>query len=338
MRFFSFLILTILSLSSLHAFKMADRLLEAEKGDYIVTTQDKNYSLLLLREKTDTSIVFEEVSIPCHKIYLPGMDWADWMSLGAPGHSSWIQYEIDPHTLKLVECYSCSKRGWLYIEESEHFFSKLLSLNLSQVPQDEKKKIGHPPAQGEPDHRPFWTPTLTSSSKKIKVPCETWKASWPKDDTLLSSCRITLYFPSKEKSFFPLWIEANNGHFNYSIRGVHFGKNLISPVAHLVPKRAPYILKSSEKTESQRILSIKAPSYYKNFTLFVFDVTRLTERIGPIPFTLKPGKTQETYDLLISSKDLTSFLSKNHRYKWLLYAEGATKSSAESEDIFLWNP
>ena len=338
MRFLFFFLLTILSLSSLHAFKMADRLLEAEKGDYIVTAQDKNYSLLLLREKTTTSIVFEEVSIPCNKIYLPGMDWADWVSLGAPGHSSWIQYEIDPRTLELVECYSCSKKGWLYMEESEHFFSKLLSLNLIKVPQEERKKIGHPPAPGEPDQRPFWTPTLASSSKKVKIPCETWKTSWPKDDTLLSSCRITLYFPSKEKSFFPLWIEANNGHFSYSIRGIHLGKNLISPISHLVPKRAPYILKSSEKTESQRILTIKAPSYYQSFSLFVFDVAHLNERIGPIPFTLESNKSKETHDLLISSKDLTAFLTKNHRYKWLLYAEGNTKSSAESEDFFLWNP
>ena len=338
MRFFTFFILLTLSLCPLNAFKMADRLLEAQKGDYIVTMQDKNYSLLLLREKTNSSIVFEEVSIPCHKIHLPGMDWADWVELGAPGHSSWIQYEIDPITLKLIECYSCSKKGWLYMEESEHFFSKLLSLDLTLVPQEERKKIGHSPALGEPDQRPFWTPTLTSSSKKTKIPCETWKTSWPKDDTLLASCRITLYFPSKEKSFFPLWIEANNGHFNYSIRGIHLGKNLSSPIPHLVPKRAPYIVKSSEKTEFQRILSIKSPSYYSKFSLFVFDATRLNEKIGPIPFTLEEGTSKELKNLFISSKDLNSLLTKNHRYKWLLYAEGASIPPSESEDFFLWNP
>lgn len=338
MRFFFFLTLTILNLSSLHAFKMADRLLEAQKGDYIVTAQDKNYSLLLLREKNTHSVVFEEVSVPCSAIYLPGMDWADWIALGAPGHSSWIQYELDLHTLELIECYSCSKKGWLYLEESEHFFSKLLSLDLNQVPQEERKKIGHPPKQGEPDHRPFWMPTLNSSSKKIKIPCETWKTSWPKDDTLLSSCRITLYFPPKEKSFFPLWIEANNGHFNYSIRAIHLGKNLTSPILHSVPKRTPYILKSSDKTESQRILTIKTPKYYQTFNLFVFDITHPTKRIGPIPFTLESGKAKETYDLVISFKDLHPLLSKNHRYKWILYTENLAKSPAESEDFFLWNP
>ncbi|MBS0627534.1 MAG: hypothetical protein JSS09_04915 [Verrucomicrobia bacterium] len=338
MRFFFFLIVAVFHLSSLSSFTVADRLQEAQKGDYIVTEQDKNYSLLLIREKNETCIVFEEVSIPCHKIHLPGMDWPDWISLGAPGHSSWIQYEIDPHTLKLIECYSCSKKGWLYVEESEHFFSKLLSLSLTKVPTEEKKKIGPAPAFGEPDQRPFWTPTIFSNDKKIKIPCESWKAFWPKDDTLLSSCRITLHFPPKEQSFFPIWIEANNGHFNYSIRGIHFGKNLTSPIKHLVPKRPIQILKTSQKTETQKILTIKAPSYYEKFTLFVFDVMAPSKRLGPIPFSLVSGELKETYDLQILSCDLTTFLIKNHRYKWILRAEGKANSSAESEDLFLWNP
>lgn len=338
MRFFLFLILAVFNLSFLDASTVADRLFEASKGDYVVTQQDKNYSLLLLREKNKEFLVFEEVSIPCNKIHLPGMDWADWISLGAPGHTSWIQYEIDAHTLQLIECYSYSKKGWLYMEESEHFFSKLLSLHLSKVPSDEKKKIGPAPIHGEPDRRPFWTPTLASNSEKIKIPCEAWKTSWPKDDTLLSSCRITLYFPPEEKSFFPLWIEANNGHFNYSIRGIHLGKNLTSPTKPLVPKRSPRIVRSSEKTEEHRILTIKAPTYYQNFTLFVFDVTKLSEKIGPIPFKVKPGKEKETFDLCILSKDLPSFLTKNHRYKWVLHATGSAQATVESDDFFLWNP
>ncbi len=336
-RFFFFLIV-FFTCRFAQAVTAADRLADAKAGDFIVTEQDKNYSLLLLREKTSAAIVFEEISIPCHKIHLPGMNWEDWTALGAPGHTSWIQYEIDPRTLKLVECYSYSKKGWLYIEESEHFFSKLLSLKLTRVPVEERKKIGPAPVLGEPDRRPFWIPTLVIDSKKVKIPCDILKASWPKDDTLLSSCTITLYFPSEEKSFFPIRIEADNGHFKYSIRGIYKGKNLISPIKTSVPKRALKIIKSTEKTESQRVLKVKAPSYYESFSVFVFDASKPDRKIGPIPFSFEKDDEKELYTFRISTKDLFSFLSKNHRYKWVIQARGSAESVCESDDFFLWNP
>lgn len=337
MKFLFFLICTCY-LPFLPAITVGDKLLEASSGDYIVTEQDKNYSLLLLREKKTESVVFEEVSIPCNKIHLAGMDWEDWMTLGAPEHSSWIQYEIDLHNFKLIECYSVSKRGWLQMDESEHFFSKLLSLSLVQIPQDERKKVGPSPTQGDIDRRPLWVPSLLISSKKTKIPCETMKAFWPKDDSLLSSCSISLYFPNKSLSSFPIWIEASNGHFSYSIRGIYFGKNLKSPISYSVPKRPIQILKSSEKTEATRTLTIKSPAYYQNFSIFVLDVANFSEKIGPIPFILTPGQIRDTKKMTLSQKDLQNFLKKNHRYKWRIEVDDFSKPFAESEDFFLWNP
>jgi len=337
-RFLSLLITATIYNLSLYPFTLGDRISEGSKGDFIVTEQDKNYSLLLIREKTPDAIVFEEVSIPRHKIHLPGMDWVDWMGLGAPGHSSWIQFEIDSRDLKLVECYSRSKKAWLYPESSEHFFAKLLSLKLTPVPKEEVRKIGPAPISDEPDQRPVWTPALFVEQKKTKIPSETVRTYWPKDDTPLSVCRITLYFPSKESTPFPVWIEANNGHFNYSIRGIHFGKGLKSPLKEGVPKRPPRILASRKKTESDRILTVSTPSYYKNFSLFVFDITSPENQIGPIPFKTEISEKHETRTLLVGNRELEKFLIKNHRYKWVIYPENAPGISSESEDFFQWNP
>ena len=336
MRFFSTLIISCLCFFYLSSFKMADRLFEAEKGEYIVTLQDKNYSLLLVRDIQKNSILLEEVSIPSDDINASTMDWKSWMELGAPGHSSWIQYEIDPTTLKLIECYSFSKKGWLYLEESEHFLSRLLSLTLSKIPSEERKKIGLSPKQEEIDQRPLWNPPFFSKGKKNKIACEAWKSYWPKDDTLLSSCQIIMYFPSKEISSFPLWIEASNGHFSYAIRVIDSGKQLTSFIKSSLPRRPPQFLKAMEKKENSLRLSIKSPAYYKNFSLFAFDLLHLHDRIGPIPFELKQGTSKELAFLDISLSTLESSLVKGHRYKWILIPEYTPASPVESEEFFLW--
>ena len=336
MRFFSTLIISCLCVLSLASFKMADRLSDAEQGEYIVTLQDKNYSLLLIRDIQKTSVLLEEISIPSTDIDISTINWRNWMKLGAPGHSSWIQYEIDLTTLNLIESYSFSKKGWLYLEESEHFLSRLLSLELSKIPSDERRKIGPSPKQEEVDQRPLWNPPFFSKGEKNKISCEAWKSYWPKDDTLLSSCQITMYFPSKETSSFPLWIEASNGHFSYAIRVIDSGKQMTSFIKTSMPRRPPKILKTIEKKESSIRLFIKSPAYYKKFSLFAFDLLHLHDRIGPIPFQLTPGNEKELLELEISLSTLEKTFHKGHRYKWILIPEHTSHSYVESEEFFLW--
>jgi hypothetical protein len=328
--------LTVFLFFLFSSFTLADRLFEAEKGDYIVTEQDKNYSLLLIRDKKDT-ILFEEVTIPSHGVDKSKVDWTKWMESGAPGHSSWIQYEIDASSLELLECYSFSKRGWLYLEESEHFLSRLLSLSLTEIPETERKKVGPAPREEELDRRPSWNPPFFSNGKKTKLSTEAWKARWPKDDTLLSCCQITLYFPPKEISTFPLWIEASNGHFSYAIRTIATGKGMASFLKTSLPRRPPKILDRPEFTESSLKLFIKSPGYYKQFSLFAFDLLDSRRKIGPISFKITKEQDKELYSLEIESKELSRMLTENHRYKWLLFPEGEKSFCVESEDLFLWS-
>lgn len=319
------------------SFSLSNRLFEAKPGSYVVTEQNKHYSLLLLRNITEESILFEEISIPTHKVTLSTINWSQWVSDKAPGHSSWIQYEIDPSTLKLMECYSFSQKGWLYLDESSHFLSKLLSLHLAKTPIEERRKVGTFLKQDEPDQRPLWNPSLVHQGQKKKFPCESWKTSWPKDDSLLSSCELTIYLPSKETSPFPLWIEATNGHFRYSIQAINFGSDLQSPIKASLPRRPPQFLKTTQKTSSAFKLFIKSPVYYKQFSLFAFDILEPEKQIGPIPFKFKSEEAKETGSLEVSLTSLNLILQKNHRYKWILSTKEPASFVVESEDLFLWN-
>ena len=262
--------------------------------------------------------------------------WRSWLESGAPGHTSWIMYEIDPETNALIEGYSFTKRGWLYLDDSQHFLSKLLTLPLRKVSNEERKKIGPAPFGNEPDHRSLWNPSLIVEGKKTKAPFEAWKTRWPKDDSLLSSCEIQLYFREQDDKFgFPYWIEASNGHYTYAIKAVDSGKNLVSPLTSNLPHRAPQ-LQNIKKTGQTVRLTVKTPAYYKNFNVFVFDITRPYENIGPLPLTLQKTEDKSIVFLDIASSELERRLVSGHHYKWVLTPSNSSVIFVESEDFFHW--
>lgn len=318
------------------SFKLADRVLEGEVGDYIVTEQDRNYSILLLKESGKDALLFEEISVPSHLIKRSSIDWKKWLETGAQGHTSWIQYEIDPVSFHLLEAYSFSRKGWLFLGESDHFLSRLLSLPLISISQEERKKIGPAPKEDEPDRRKTWNPPTFSNGKKVQTSSEAWKTVWPQDSSLLSSCQITLYFPPKDLSSFPSWIEATNGHFSYSIKMIDSGKSMISPLTRRLPHRPPQMLKQIQKSAMNVEIPIKASPYYKSFSLFAFDLSKPSKHIGPLPFEMKKGQENDERILSLSLKDLAPFFEKNHHYKWLLQPNESGSFIIESEDFFRW--
>lgn len=321
----------------LSSFALGDKLRQAQKGDYMVTKQDRTYSLLIIRDISSESILFEEISLPMAQIDPAKTSWQEWLQKGAPGHTSWVLYEIDLHTFQLIEGYSISRKGWLYLDDEHHFLSKLLSLPLQKVDDQDRKKIGPAPRDGDADRRPLWNPPLFIEGKKQKASCEAWCTRWPKDDSLLSSCNILLYFQTLHKDLvFPSWIEASNGHYHYAIHVVDTGKNLFSPLSYSMPRRPPKFLKPIQKTDQAIQIPIKSPTYYKQFSLFVFDLMHPDRQIGPIPFTLQKGISKEEFFLNVDLKELGMFLQLHHRYKWVLIPEGPSDYLIESEDFFLW--
>ena len=153
---------------------------QAHAGDFIVTAQEGNYSLLFIRSITADILLLEEISIPEKQIDIKKVDWKKWAEDKASGHTSWTLYEIDRKSGKLIECFSYSKNGWLYLDESEQFLTKLLTLPLNAVSEKERKKIGPQPSPGESDQRSPWNPPLIVEGKKIDKPAfDVLKTKWP---------------------------------------------------------------------------------------------------------------------------------------------------------------
>lgn len=313
-------------------YTLEQRFATAQAGDFIVTAQENHYSLLFIRSITPDVLLLEEISVPRHQMNLKKIRWKDWVSNKAPGHTSWILYEMDRKNGKLIECFSYSKNGWLYLDESEQFLTRLLTLQLHLVPDHERRKIGPPPTTLEEDRRAIWNPPLVIEGKKIVKPSfDVLKAQWPDDASRLSRCWIELYFI---KDFpFPFWFEVQSPHYAFKIRTVDSGHNLVSPMIGPMPHRAPHILGLAQKGLDQWKLAIKTPIYFQKLHLYVIDLTAESKSIIPIPFLLQ-HKLKEEWFLDIKTTDLNKLLQHQHRYKWALIPEGSTDIYVESEETF----
>jgi hypothetical protein len=227
-RFFLILLLTTLSLGAsplLH-----EKLSHAEVGAFIVTSQEGHYSLLTVRSLNYPLIVLEEISIPCKQIDSNRTNWKEWVQKKAPGHTSWILYEIDLAAGKLRKAFSVQQQGWL--DASDHFLTRLLTLPLSPILERERKKIGTPSTEIE-DHRPLWNPPLIREGKKlVKAPFQAFRTTWPEERSPLSLCEIELYFAKELPTFpFPFWIEVHSPHYTLKVRTVDSGAHLLSPLS-----------------------------------------------------------------------------------------------------------
>ncbi len=211
---------------------LSQRFVQATPGQYIVSSYGKSYNLLFIRSLSGSTLNLEELTLPSSGVDLKTFNWQTWLNQGAEGSTSWTIYQIDLHTAELLGCYSHTKKRWMGLEDSEQFLTKLLFLTFERVPPHERKKIGHPPPPGESDTRAVWNPPLVILGKKISKPkFEVWRATWPKDGSLLSSCRIELFFNQETPTFpFPHWIEVQSTHYTFKQHIVDSGFSLTSPI------------------------------------------------------------------------------------------------------------
>lgn len=221
------------------ALTMRHYLPQARKGDFIVTAQNKNHTLLHIYDKTPTTLTIEEITIPSARIPST-FSWREWVRQGGPHHTSWILYAINQQTGQIEECFSVSQNGWLNLSKSESFLPTLLNLELTPIPTSQLRRVGPPPVDESQDRRPIWQPNMVVDGKIIKgVPFEAWRAQWPKDESELSGKVIEIYLPAestKYPSYFPYWLQVKSLVGKASARIVDSGTQLISPAAP-IPKR-----------------------------------------------------------------------------------------------------
>ncbi|WP_075882694.1 hypothetical protein [Candidatus Protochlamydia sp. W-9] len=215
--------------------QLRKNLQRAVPGDYLVISSNKTDTLMHIYDKQDDILTIEEIAIPdCRKP--KQLSWKKWVEQYAPGNTSWVMYEINLQTGRMIRYYSFSKNDWYAISDADNFLSTLLNLKLSPIPQEVRKKIGPKPKSG-PDWRPIWQPRMIVNGSIIKdVRFNAWRTRWPKDGSELSGKMIEIYLPVDNQqypSYFPYWLQVNGVIGKAKIRIIDSGTQLISPKSPL---------------------------------------------------------------------------------------------------------
>lgn len=210
----------------------------AKPGDYVVAEQKGLIAVLIIRDIDKQLLILEEIDVPLNQ-QPSQLNWKEWVYQGAPGHTAWISYLIDLNKGSLLKSYSHTKESWLSLTGSFNFLPDLLNLSLSPLLPEDRKKIGPPPTDSEPDRRSLWVPPMTFEGQKVRnFPLKVFYTYWPKDDSPLTGCKIELYF---SQFFFPYWIDISLPHYRFNIRILDSGQDLQSPKP-LIFKSQAYFL------------------------------------------------------------------------------------------------
>jgi len=321
--------------ASLSASPLQERIGRASAGDYLVVEGGKMITVLSIRSVTPAAIVLEEVSAPSQNLKKRPSSWAEWIKARAPGHTSWSMLEVDRSTGEILECYSFTRASWLQLSSQESLLTTLLTLPLTPVPADARRKIGPPPSPGEMDTRKIWNPpALFEGKKQENIRFDVYEATWPKDKSPLSGNSILLYFDRDGKFPLPFWIQVETAHAHLALRTIDTGKNFPSPYRKF-PRRIPQFVGEPQKSKGGLRLSLRSPKYFRHFDLFAIDVTTKERQLCPITHSLIEGK-EDLLTVEIPEEELNQTLKPDHRYTWLLVPAGHTDSYTETQKPFTW--
>lgn len=221
---------------------LIENLRKANNGDFIVTSQNKCFSLLHVFSRTNTTLAIEEISIPASKVPSANFSWRNWIAQGAQKNTSWVIYTVDLTSGKLLESYALTKRGWQPIARQDSFFYTLLNLQLAKIPLEQRKRVGSlmPTSYA---NKALWQPAIVIDGNKVEgIHFDGWRTFWPKDGSELSGKAIEAYTPEASSgyaTYFPYWLQISGSVVCAKIRIVDSGKNLISPASPPL-RQAPY--------------------------------------------------------------------------------------------------
>ncbi|MCB1107669.1 MAG: hypothetical protein KDK76_06210 [Chlamydiia bacterium] len=314
-----YLLCFIIAIQSLFAFCLKDKFAEGREGSYIVTEQNELISLLHLHTKKEGRLLFEEISIPSH--IAKNTKWNEWINQGAPGHTSWILYEIDTEKGCVTECYSLTRQSWIPTEEMNAFFIPLISLELKFLPEEKRLQTGPSHKPGAVEARPWAPPQVFEGQKVKEAEYDVYTAKWPNDQTDLSGKPIVLYFDKQKSSFpFPYWLQVREGALKFKLRAIDGGQGLVSPRTD-IPRRLPKFIGGVQKDGHQITLSLNCPTYYDHLKLYAIDMTENPRLTHSLSFNEK--RKGENLILSIDQEVLKTLFTPGHEYLWILSSESA---------------
>jgi hypothetical protein len=328
------LVLTCFFITSVFSLSLKERFDHAQVGDYIVTEQDKNVCVLFVRDLNQEVLAIDEMTF--YQQDLP-KNFKKWKE--ATFHNayplSWISFQFDRKTGALEEAYNFNEKTWLEFEEKDVFLKGLLNLNLNYVPEKDRKKIGPMPQEREQDLRKCWSPPLFIEGVKYNKPTyEVYKGRWDEDQSLLSKCTIDMYFPKNDPSLpFPTWMEINNGHYGFKLKGIDSGHNF--PVSKLrpLPKKPMLLASGFEYKKDLLILKIKVPRSSRNFDLAA--ECPKTKKLIPLKYQLTHAGEKDLFFMSLSLKHLQQVLETSKSYYLIFYPDNNRDFFIRTQDLFI---
>jgi hypothetical protein len=225
-------ILILLAFSPIALFSdylvLRENLSRAKTGDYLVTVRNKNYTVLLIQEKKDDSLIVHEITIPGAKFpsWIP--TWRSWVESGAPNHTAWMAYKIDLRDGRIENMYSFTHQSWMNLSETDNLFTKLINLPFQPLPMEKRRYVGT--SDGS---RRLWHPRMVVDGRIVPgVYFDAWAAKWPNDGSDMSSKLLHIYIPQESErypSYFPYWMRVKAMAGKTNIRIADSGSGLSSP-------------------------------------------------------------------------------------------------------------
>ncbi len=306
-------------------------LLGAQPGDYIILNHQKMFSLLHIFERQTDSLILEEISAPIQLCSQIQSNWQQWLDQEAPGHHSWVMYELDLNTLKIQDIYSCSQKAWKKVFPGEQIFPTLLELSFQPIPKNKRKRLGPPLPNEMIDDRPFWNPPVFFEGKKIKQAiCQAYFSYWPNDGTELAGKRIEIYLaqePEYVPHYFPVWMQVTDKFAHTKLRLLDSGEHLISPYKNFpVP---PLELTASQKTENGDLkFYIRSHPQLKNYKVYAKQLNH--PKNYELHFQLQASENQRTLIFFLSNEELKNKLPFSDTYSFIFEPQEALHLSVET--------
>ncbi|MCH9611326.1 MAG: hypothetical protein S4CHLAM81_00430 [Chlamydiales bacterium] len=310
-------LLLLLLIFPLFGFSIKEKLADAEKGNWVVTSQGKGATFFFIRGKKRNKLTIEEVSIPISRA---PHDWKNWFESGAPGHTLWTSSLLDIQSGQLEESFSFTHSGWIDQQEANAFFSTLLNLSFNEVPDDERKKVGYAPKYGQKDRRRLWQPPLVvEGQREADVHFDAYKTRWPNDRSDLAKRKIEVYFT--DQSFFPHWIEVDGKIATVQMHVIDSGKKARSPKPKM-PQRKPQISGPIIQDADGITIPLNSPSYFTEFLVLAEDADDYYQRPIALDSSFNGGslfipdeslhELNGSYHFLISPKEEPKCLVTTH--------------------------
>lgn len=333
LRFFFLILLATCSLSSnAEEISLKQTLSVATVGSYIVTEQNKTFTLLHIYDRRGTKLFLEEVAIPSSSFSRFRCGWKEWFESGAPDNTSWTLSQINLETAAFEESYSFTHGGWMDCAQEGGFLTTLLNLRFERLPDPERRKIGLPPGFGKPDYRPLWNPRLVVNGATIRnAAFSVWKGRWPTDGSELSHKNIEIYLPETADpnppfpTYFPYWIEVEGKIANAKVRVVDSGFGAISPKNRL-PRR-PLGFIEGVLEQDYLVFKITNPSHLSEFVILAQEAGSFSTKATPL--CCHTQEIDETTFLSISKEELEKNLMTGMDYTFLITPQEAPHLALE---------